>query len=54
MSNGSLIGSCEITINSSLKRISMLEGQNINPLQFELREWIYYIDSNEKIIILFL
>ena len=48
MSKISIIGSCEVTINSALKRISKLEDKNQRALQSEFREWINAIDSNNK------
>ena len=48
MSKTSIIGSCEVTINSALKRISKLEGKNKQALKNEFREWINAIDSNNK------
>ena len=48
MSKTNIIGSCEVTINSALKRISKLEGKNKQALEIEFREWINAIDSNNK------
>ena len=48
MSKTNIIGSCEVTINSALKRISKLEGKNKQALKSEFREWINAIDSNNK------
>ena len=48
MSKTNLIGSCEITINSLLKRLSKLEGQNKKALQDEFREWLDALESSEK------
>ena len=48
MSKINIIGSCEVTINSALKRISKLEGKNKKALESEFREWINAIDSNNK------
>ena len=48
MSNTNIIGSCEVTINSALKRILKLEGKNKQALESEFREWINAIDSNNK------
>ena len=47
MSKTNLIGSCEITINRALKRISMLEGKDKKALESEYREWIDAIKSVE-------
>tara|TARA_B100000965_G_C19409561_1_gene677038 strand:- start:321 stop:500 length:180 start_codon:yes stop_codon:yes gene_type:complete len=43
-----LIGSCQVTINSTLRRLSVLEGQNKNALESEFREWLDAIRSDEK------
>ena len=48
MSKISLLGSCEVTINSALNRISKLEGQDKKALESEFREWINAIDSYYK------
>ena len=48
MSNGSLIGSCEITINYALRRLSKLKGQNKEALESEFKEWIDAIKSDYK------
>ena len=48
MSKTNIIGSCEVTINSAIKRISKLEGKNKQSLQAEFREWIDAIDSINK------
>ena len=48
MSKTNILGGCEVTINSALKRISKLEGKNKEALQSEFKEWIYAIDSIEK------
>ena len=48
MSKTSLIGSCEVTINSALRRISELEGQNKKALQCEFREWINAIEDDKS------
>ena len=48
MSNANILGSCEVTINSALKRISKLEGKNKKALESEFREWINAIDSRNK------
>tara|TARA_B100000214_G_C23897944_1_gene595034 strand:- start:842 stop:1021 length:180 start_codon:yes stop_codon:yes gene_type:complete len=48
MSRTSLIGSCEVTLNSALKRISKLEGKNKIALECEYREWIDAIKSDNK------
>ena len=48
MSKTNIIGSCEVTINYALKRISKLEGKNKKALESEFREWINAISSNNK------
>ena len=48
MSRTNIIGSCEVTINSALKRISKLDGKNKQALENEFKEWINAIDSNER------
>ena len=48
MSNTRLVGICEVTINSALKRLSKLEGRNKEALQSEFREWINSIESDNK------
>ena len=48
MSKTNIIGSCEVTINSAVKRISKLEGKNKQALKAEFREWIDAIDSINK------
>ena len=48
MSKTNVIGSCEVTINSALKRISKLEGKNKQSLESEFREWFNAINSTNK------
>ncbi len=48
MSKTSLLGSCEVTINSAMRRLSKLQGQNKKALESEFREWIEAIESDEK------
>ena len=48
MTKTSLLGSCQVTINSILKRLSVLEGQNKNALECEFREWLDAIKSDKK------
>ena len=48
MSKTSLVVSCECTINSALKRLSKLEGENRNALENEFREWIDAIEDDNK------
>ena len=40
MAKASLLGSCEVTINSAIKRISKLEGENKKALELEFKEWL--------------
>ena len=55
MSKTNIIGSCEVTINSAIKRISKLEGKNKQALEAEFREWIDAINSiNKNYDVLFL
>ena len=55
MSKASLIGSCELTINSALKRISKLEGKNKKALESEFKEWINAIENcNQKYDVLYI
>ncbi len=48
MSNKNLVGSCEVTINSALKRITKLEGENKKALESEFKEWIKAIEGDNK------
>ena len=48
MSKTSLMGTCEITINFALNRLSKLDGQNKKALESEFREWINAIESDQK------
>ena len=48
MSRTSLVGSCEVTINSALKRLSKVEGGDKKAIECEFREWINAIDSGDK------
>ena len=48
MTSTNILGSCEVTINSALKRISKLEGKDKQALKSEFKEWIIAIDSSEK------
>ncbi len=45
MSKTSILGNCQVTINSTLKRLSKLEGKNKKALESEFREWINAIES---------
>ena len=48
MSKTNIVGSCEVTINSGLKRLSKLEGKNKKALEGEFREWINAIESENR------
>ena len=48
MSRTNLLGSCEVTINYALKRLSKLEGLNKQALESEFKEWINTIESGNK------
>ena len=48
MSQTSLKGSCEETINTTLKRLSKLNGQDQKALKIEFREWLEAIESDSK------
>ncbi len=48
MKKTNLVSSCEVTINSALKRISRLEGKNKKALESEFREWITAINGDNK------
>ena len=48
MSKASLLGSCEVIVNSALKRISRLDGKNKKALECEFREWLIAINSDDK------
>ena len=48
MSKTRLIGSCEVTLDSALKRLSKLEGQDKEALKSEFREWINAIESSNN------
>ena len=48
MSKTNILGSCEVTINSALMRISKLEGKDKKALKSEFKEWINAINSSEK------
>ena len=48
MSKARLINSCEVTINSAIKRLSNLEGKNKKALKSEFKEWIDAIESDKK------
>ena len=47
MPKTSLVGSCEVTINAALKRISKLDGKNREALKSEFKEWITAIQAQE-------
>ena len=48
MAKSSLLGSCEITMNYVIKRLSKLEGENKKALENEYREWLNAIQSDYK------
>ncbi len=48
MSSTRLIGTCELTINYAIKRLSILDDQNKRALESEFREWIDAIESDDK------
>ena len=48
MSKANLINSCEMTINSVIKRLSTLEGKNKKALKNEFKEWIDAIESSDN------
>ena len=48
MSKSSVLGSCEVTINTILKRLSKLEGKNKQALESEYREWLCAIENFDK------
>ncbi len=48
MKTTNLIDSCGITINSALKRLTELEGEDKKALESEFREWINAIESDSK------
>tara|TARA_B100000579_G_scaffold366735_1_gene326718 strand:+ start:1053 stop:1235 length:183 start_codon:yes stop_codon:yes gene_type:complete len=48
MSKTSILGSCQVTINFALRRLSKLEGKNKSALESEFREWISAIDCQDK------
>ena len=48
MSKTSLLGCCEVTINSVLTRLGQLDGRNKEALKSEFREWIEAIESDCK------
>ena len=48
MSSTSLVGSCNVTINTALMRLSKLEGDNKKALECEFKEWIYAIESGNR------
>tara|TARA_B100000214_G_scaffold275614_1_gene205597 strand:- start:1125 stop:1304 length:180 start_codon:yes stop_codon:yes gene_type:complete len=55
MSKVSLLGSCEVTINTALKRISLLEGQNKIALEEEFKEWLSALNNcNQNFDILYI
>ena len=48
MSKASLIDSCEVILNSAIKRLSILDGKNKEALESEFKEWINAVESVDK------
>tara|TARA_Y100001968_G_C19359090_1_gene718763 strand:- start:669 stop:851 length:183 start_codon:yes stop_codon:yes gene_type:complete len=48
MSKTRLIGSVEVTINETLRRLSKIEGNDKQSLHNEFKEWIEAIESKDK------
>ena len=48
MTKATLLDCCEVTINTAIKRISILEGQNKKALENEFKEWINIIEHNNQ------
>ena len=48
MHKPNILGCCEITVNTAIRRIANLEGKNKEALQNEFREWINAIESDTK------
>ena len=48
MSNTSLLGSCEVTINYAVKRLSVLDDKNKKALENEFKECLDAIESDYK------
>ena len=48
MQNTSIIGSCEVAINSALKRLSKVEGKNKEALVGEYKEWLDAIQGENQ------
>ena len=48
MSKSNLLVSCEKTINTTLKRLSNIEGGNYKALKSEFREWLEAIEGDNN------
>ena len=48
MSKTRLVTSIEVTINETLKRLSLLEGKDKDSLNNEFREWIDILDGDKR------
>ena len=48
MTKTSLLGTCEVTINTAISRISELKGNNKKALENEFKEWITALESDDK------
>ena len=48
MSKTSLIGTCEVAINTALKRLSKINGNDKKAIQSEFREWLNAVETNNK------
>ncbi len=54
MSKTSLVGSCEVTINSALMRLSKLDGKNKKALESEFKEWINAVGDSKEYDVLYI
>ncbi len=48
MSKRSILGSCEVTFNYVLNRLSKLEGEDKKAIENEFREWLNAIQCENK------
>lgn len=48
MSNASLIGTCEVAINTALKRLSKINGNDKKALQSEFSEWLNAVETDNN------
>ena len=48
MTKTNLLGTCEMTINDTLRRLTTLEGLNKKALENEFKEWIRAIESENQ------